>query len=875
MDWLNWDFLMIRYNLANVSALLLIAIASSVMLGWIFHEPILVQFKSGMVGMVMNTAVNFFIIGVAILLFDKVNKFTNLTRTVCLLVVLIFACLSFSQDIFHYSLGLDNLFIHSWLVDPNPTPGRMAPNTSVGFILASLTGLLIPYGRKKIVADLVHIFTFAIFLMAIAGVLVYALKLELILKWYNYTRMAIPTAICFCIASLSWWGVWSQAEWQQHFYTGKEDKKIVFITAIILITLIVVAGFSSLAGLAYLTVTEVNQSLLKNLDAKNSYFTQKITDAEKNVLAITTNTALWKNINEPNNNINQLYNKGLFKQDFNAVEVKNNQGSVIFTAGELIQPLHFSVPLKTTRGQGYLFWNQGFWLKLTMPIMLGDSQTTVGQFTAEMPLPAADKVLRDFNGLGETGEITICYLTNESEGACFPNRQKLMPFTTPLSINGQSIPMSYALSGKIGSITSFDYSGKTVIAAYSPIDDLGLGMVIKIQTSEIYAPLHNEVILIFLIAFTLGVFSLFIVRWQLTPLVRKVIDSEKKANIANKKLEITIEELHQRNQEISLLRDLSEALQSCLSMKEAYPIIKRLGEKILPDTSAILFLIPLSHGNFEAKLSWGQPHSLGDTLKADDCWALRKHTLYRVKNATDDVVCSHAHVTTDKEFSYLCIPLLSQNTAVGLLYIETDPTHPIQEKEFLATALSEQVTLGLNNIHLRETLKVQSISDPLSGLYNRRYLKEAFDHEMVIAAHDHSSISILMIDIDHFKKFNDTFGHDAGDLVLQAIGETLRDIAPENNIACRYGGEEFILVMPHTDESIALYQAENLHKKVARISLHHLDNLLGSLTISIGIASYPRHGKTMQAVITAADAALYQAKNTGRNKTIINDSLLN
>jgi magnesium-transporting ATPase (P-type) len=247
-------FLMIKYNLANLSALLLIAIASFVMLGWIFHEPILVQFKSGMIGMVMNTGFNFFILGIAILLFDKENKFTHIARPFCLLLVFVFACLSFSQDIFHYSLGLDNIFIRSWLVDPNPTPGRMAPNTSIGFILASLVGLLIPYGRKKIAADLVHIFTFAIFLMAIIGILVYALKLELILKWYNYTRMAIPTAICFSIVSLSWWGVWRQAEWQQHFYTGKEDKKIIFITAIILITLILVAGFSSLAGLAYLTV---------------------------------------------------------------------------------------------------------------------------------------------------------------------------------------------------------------------------------------------------------------------------------------------------------------------------------------------------------------------------------------------------------------------------------------------------------------------------------------------------------------------------------------------------------------------------------------------------------------------------------------------
>jgi diguanylate cyclase (GGDEF)-like protein len=183
--------------------------------------------------------------------------------------------------------------------------------------------------------------------------------------------------------------------------------------------------------------------------------------------------------------------------------------------------------------------------------------------------------------------------------------------------------------------------------------------------------------------------------------------------------------------------------------------------------------------------------------------------------------------------------------------------------------IAEQIALGISNIKLRETLRNQSLHDPLTGLYNRRYLEETLERELSRCSRKSASLALLMVDIDHFKQFNDKFGHEAGDIVIQSLANVLRKCARKDDIACRFGGEEFIFVMPEISLETVEERAKELHEAVSHIHLRHGGIALMQITISIGIAIYPRHGENMHSLIAASDVALYEAKNSGRNKTVL------
>jgi diguanylate cyclase (GGDEF)-like protein len=177
--------------------------------------------------------------------------------------------------------------------------------------------------------------------------------------------------------------------------------------------------------------------------------------------------------------------------------------------------------------------------------------------------------------------------------------------------------------------------------------------------------------------------------------------------------------------------------------------------------------------------------------------------------------------------------------------------------------------LVLNNVQLRETLQEQSIRDPLTGLFNRRYMEETLQREMRRVTRQLGPLGIIMIDIDHFKRFNDAHGHAAGDRALQRLGQLLQSHVRGEDVACRYGGEEFILIMPNTSVEVVVKRAEYLRHAAAGLRIAESASTGEGITLSLGIAIYPEHGRTINAVLQAADTALYLAKNQGRNRVVV------
>ena len=183
-----------------------------------------------------------------------------------------------------------------------------------------------------------------------------------------------------------------------------------------------------------------------------------------------------------------------------------------------------------------------------------------------------------------------------------------------------------------------------------------------------------------------------------------------------------------------------------------------------------------------------------------------------------------------------------------------------------ALVVTEHLTLSLANLRLKEMLRTQATRDALTGLFNRRYMEESLEQEFHRSHRNKHPVSIIMLDIDHFKKFNDTYGHDAGDALLKELGTMLKSIVRKEDIACRYGGEEFILILPEATIEIAAQRAEYFRKALQFTSFRHLDQNIAMITVSMGVASYPDHGQDSETVFRRADEALYKAKNNGRNR---------
>lgn len=350
-----------------------------------------------------------------------------------------------------------------------------------------------------------------------------------------------------------------------------------------------------------------------------------------------------------------------------------------------------------------------------------------------------------------------------------------------------------------------------------------------------------------------------------------VAERTSQLNAANDELKTRATELSRRNEEITLFSKMNDFLQTSTTEADAYSIISDVVTQLFPEDSGAVFVLNASRNMLEAAAVWGPLPPSNVIFPPNECWAHRRGQVHLATGI--ERWCPHV---TDEGHMYICLPLLAQGETLGILHILDGPIKTdkadiarMEEKSRLAKILADNIGLGIANLKLRESTRNLSIRDPLTGLYNRRYMEEALAQEQHRSKRNAVQLAAIMIDIDHFKQFNDNFGHDGGDAVLRALGEFLKKHVRGSDIPCRYGGEEFILILSPSTAEGARLRAEKIREGAKLLSVSHGNQDLGAITLSLGVAMFPESAGDGQALIKAADVALYQAKRGGRDRVVM------
>jgi diguanylate cyclase (GGDEF)-like protein/PAS domain S-box-containing protein len=331
---------------------------------------------------------------------------------------------------------------------------------------------------------------------------------------------------------------------------------------------------------------------------------------------------------------------------------------------------------------------------------------------------------------------------------------------------------------------------------------------------------------------------------------------------ANQRLEQAIVEARRRTNELIQINQIHDLLQVCQSRNETAEVISLGLAGLFPAHSGYLAVRHAGSRNLKLLSRWGTTQAPLTTLAIEECWALRRGQLHSVSPQQDGPRCQH-HATTTAAYHY-CLPLAVQGESLGVLSL-SGATAPRVE---LLISVGDAIKLALANIDLREALREQATHDALTGLFNRRYLEATLPRELQRINRENGQLCVAMIDIDHFKRFNDRYGHAAGDALLREVAWIFHDGIRKSDIACRYGGEEFMIVLPGSPPDETVARMEQICARIRALQIDFMGSRLGAVSISVGIAAHSGDTNWVE-LIRSADEALYTAKSSGRDRIVI------
>lgn len=325
-----------------------------------------------------------------------------------------------------------------------------------------------------------------------------------------------------------------------------------------------------------------------------------------------------------------------------------------------------------------------------------------------------------------------------------------------------------------------------------------------------------------------------------------------------------------RQAERKVLAKTTEWLYAARSLNDLFNVVETCAPKLMPRTNGALYIYSNSRDILDLRACWGGDKP-DEQIEADECWALRRGRSYHYGNEEIEFKCEHFGPDVASSF---CLPLLAHGETIGMLWCYTkqdEGEKVVKHSRYWDSALmlAEQISLTIANVRLREELQNRSIRDPLTGLWNRRYFLDTIRREAARAHGSDACFSLISIDIDQFKRFNDHHGHDAGDTILKHVANELVATAASSGVVCRVGGEEISVLCRDLAGAKAFALAEKLREAVKRLEIVYNNEVLPCVTVSAGVADYSAPHCSVEEITRNADHALYRAKRTGRDKSVL------
>jgi diguanylate cyclase (GGDEF)-like protein len=346
-------------------------------------------------------------------------------------------------------------------------------------------------------------------------------------------------------------------------------------------------------------------------------------------------------------------------------------------------------------------------------------------------------------------------------------------------------------------------------------------------------------------------------------------DLERKVVERTQQLQETTRRWADRTRDLSLLADMMGALPAAVDIAEASQIVAGFLPQIFGGFAGEIWIEQGVRGVFERVAGWRLEKEGPPTLRAEDCWALRRGQPLHIEDPNDPLICRHTHDERGRQGPHACMPILALGEMIGLIHLRWTELSGMSPDQALLESTAKQIGLAIGNVRLREELSRQALRDPLTGLFNRRQFESLLQRRIASASREPGGFGILMIDVDHFKSVNDRYGHEAGDAVLKTVAEAVaQTIRPQDDV-CRLGGEEFVVLLSDPAPHEIQFVAERIRARIEDLPMAFNGTTLPGVTVSIGVAIFPLDASEGSTLLRVADEAMYGAKRAGRNRICV------
>ena len=797
-----------------------IALAGLVMMaGWLLEREAIARAFPGFL-MVFNTTLGFAVAGLALVIGTAAPAARRTVKTGAGLVLTGLGALVLIEHLLGVSLGIDWPRLHTWLPDPggNRFPGRMSLVTSFAFVLAGAVFLVVPRARVAAHAYLVRALTAAVGVIGAISAAGYVLGLAEMLDFYLLVQVALPTAICFVALALGLWVDWRGEPWNAVRLFKREDDRIAVAGAMVLAAssvAVAIAAFWLMQSTMERVLTadlelELKSRRARMVGAIEHGFERAAEVSERPVVQrIYASHSRDAAAADHPARLREIANV-LVESGFSALAFLDADGRDMGHGGNFLEDSPLRLPLQHGGLKADLLWDGDFVLETRIDVA-GDG-ARLGRVRAQYRLAELKGIMTEVAAVTGSSEFVICALSNGML-RCAPTRLQPVPFETPGMIKGNRLPMSYAVEGGSGVRRSEDYRGKQVLAAYSALGTLGPGLVLKVDLSDLYAPIRERLGMLALALLLIGAAGGWALHLSVRPLVRRLVQTQERLGMALDGSQLAIWDWDIAAGRVYLSEQWSAML------------------------GGVPRAMEISIGELNARVHPDDAVAMGEKVRAMLKGVLSHYSMeHRVRTFSGDWLWIKSRGQV--------VERARDRRALRAIGTNVD--------------ISDRKIQELSLVHRAD-------HDALTGLPNRSLFQDRLEQTLRRSRRGSKLMAVLYIDADKFKRINDTLGHAVGDAVLKEFAHRLTLSVRATDTVARLGGDEFAVVLEDLatrDDGMRI--AGGIVE--AMRSEFVLEAARLSISASVGIAFHDGTAQSSpQELLKAADRALYQAKGAGRD----------